>query len=198
MQYSVHSRGRPIGVTDLGFARTGGPYRAGWFHPNALGQQVMAVVTALHVALQASARRHVDERRHSRSDTSLGDGALPPELAEALENVGALELTLHREDGSIVPTEVIGLQDTEQLQVMARMHLSDDEPALSYPDDDPDAQLDAELREAIEHDVAEMLEAHDFDDDEPWRDQPWRDAPPPTEWPRYQVQLRLVNEWDVP
>src|SRR5690348_5235913 len=122
VRYTVSSRGRPIGHTDLAFARFPGPHRAGWFHPNADGERVMPVVTALHVALQASALRHAAERGQPRREPPL-DEALPSDLAEALQRVGELELTLHREDGSLVPTESVGLQDVEQLQVMAGLDL---------------------------------------------------------------------------
>jgi hypothetical protein len=41
------------------------------------------------------------------------------DLAEALQHVSALDLALHREDGSLVPTESIGIQDAEQLLALA-------------------------------------------------------------------------------
>jgi hypothetical protein len=42
MAYTVSSGGVTIGETELGFVRTGGPDRSGWFHPTAEGEAMLA------------------------------------------------------------------------------------------------------------------------------------------------------------
>ena len=59
MEYTITSRGRPIGVTDLGFKRVGGPLRSGWFHPNAEGERLMPVIAAVYPAVRAYVRHDV-------------------------------------------------------------------------------------------------------------------------------------------
>ena len=44
VQYTVSSRGRPIGVTDLGFVPLSRRWRFGWFHPNSRGQEVLSMI----------------------------------------------------------------------------------------------------------------------------------------------------------
>jgi hypothetical protein len=132
----VSSCGRPIGGTDLGFVRIGARLRSGWFHPNAEGKRLMLTIGAVLPALRAYA--HADAEGddgqsivelHMPGSTRLAD------LAEALQHVAALDLALHREDGSLVTTESIGIQDTEQLLALA----AQDEPrcdAMARESDD--------------------------------------------------------------
>ena len=42
MAYTVSSGGQTIGETELGFVHAGGPDRAGWFHPTAEGEAMLA------------------------------------------------------------------------------------------------------------------------------------------------------------
>jgi hypothetical protein len=78
VKYTVTRHSRPIGVTDLGFARFDDRLRAGWFVPN-----------------------------------ELSPGAA------ALDWHGQVNLQLRYPDGSVVPTEWIGIQDTERLLALA-------------------------------------------------------------------------------
>ena len=120
MHYTVSSRGRPIGVTDLGFVRIDGPGRSGWFHPNTDGARLMPAIASPLPAMRAFLHRHAVGpdgvplvRPPRRTSTLFAD------LAEALHHATALELTLHRPDGSLVPTETVGIQDTERLPAPA-------------------------------------------------------------------------------
>ena len=111
MQYTVRSRGRAIGVTDLGFVCHDVHFRMGWFHPNELGNRLMPHISALLPALRASQGEY-DETVFTL-DSQILHAEEPYE--EALRRVDALELTLHREDGIRVETEDLAISDTELL-----------------------------------------------------------------------------------
>jgi hypothetical protein len=190
-RYTVCSRGVPIGVTDLGMARVERMSRSGWFHPNAEGERVVAIVGAVLPLLHASVRREVrDGRRAIVLSVEVEGPELSPELAHALQEVAALELTLHRADGSLIPTEGLGIQDVEQLR---SIYVEEDDGQLEAHACWHE-ELDAETRAAIEHDLSALLEDAGVDEHEPWM--PAHDYS--TEPGRYQVHLRLVSEWDVP
>lgn len=195
-QYTLRSRGVPIGTTDLGFARVDGLTRCGWFRPNEEGERVMAVVRAPLPLLHASVRREVrDGSAVVVMSLEVEGPELPPELLAAMQAVGALELTLHRPDGTTIPTENVALQDVDQLRSI-------------YVDDDTmraDAEawyegVDDATRAAIDSDVAAMLDDAGFDRREPWMPEPEMEPEPEApELPeRYQVIVQLVSEWDVP
>lgn len=114
MQYTITSRGRPIGVTDLGFPSVAGPDRIGWFLPNTDGEHLMPVVTSA----AATSREYVSRRAQlgeSSAETEHRETALLADIAEASQHVEALDLELRREDGSVVATEYIVIQDVEEL-----------------------------------------------------------------------------------
>jgi hypothetical protein len=113
-----------------------------------------------------------------RAEYMLGpDATLHADVLSACDQEEALHLELRREDGLLIETTDIGIIDTHYL--------------LSIPDsgDDEDFELTPEQEAEIEELVAE-LRADDWshsaaDDDEP-------------EFPRYQVQVRLVDQYAVP
>lgn len=120
MQYTVMSRGRALGVTNLEFVRYDPRIRSGWFHPNALGERVMPVIAAVLPAVC----------RVVEASESTGGGAITrttefSDLVESLQHVETLALQLRAEDGSIVPTDLLGLQDTERLLALANLERVD-------------------------------------------------------------------------
>ena len=186
MRFTVSSRGRPIGVTDLGFVHLGGPNRSGWFHPNAEGERLMPVIASVLPAMRAYTTRDVTGAEGAAIIQShLIGSTLFADLAEALHHVGSLDLTLHREDGSLVPTDFIGIQDTEQLL------------ALAHPDD---AQGEAHglFDEALDEHPGSALElGSDADarcsDDACDQVEPLTSDDEPTVFPRYQIHVRLAE-----
>ena len=52
MQYTVWSRGRLLGETDLGFIYRENRHRCGWFHPNDLGEQLMPAAVGVAPAMR--------------------------------------------------------------------------------------------------------------------------------------------------
>ena len=216
MQYTVSSRGRPIGTTDLGFKHFGGRGRLGWFHPNAEGEQVMPVIASVLPALRAYMDRDTvgEDGRPIVQPQMMGSSEFA-DIAEALHHVEALELTLHREDGTLVPTECVGIQDTHQLLALAREEL--DKPdwmregdgfELDLEDDggEDDGDELALIRELVpaldgdeEIDIEEVqvfFTEDRSDDAEGWT--PDGDEIENDRFPRYQVHVMLVDASSVP
>jgi hypothetical protein len=164
MQYTLWSRGRLLGETDLGFIYRENGFRCGWFHPNERGARLMPMATGVSPA--------------RRVEWIIGpDATASADVQSAIDQQEALELELRRPDGTVIDTEDIGIVDTDYL--------------LSIPDEDHDfGELDAESEAEIEALMAEWNEDDDFlaDADEEDDEE--------TEFPRYQIQIRLVEgEW---
>ena len=189
MNYVVSSRGHPIGVTDLGFRVVFPRHRSGWLHPNAHGEKVLPVVAKVLPALRACVHDTTVEsddsstvQPHSERATLLAD------LAAALQHVSALDLTLHREDGSLFPTKNVGVKDMDQLLELVRSREFDSD----FDEADPDewAAPPAE-RETLDATFANIL------DDE--RVRPWTPADDEEfEFPRYQVYVTLLHDHALP
>ena len=164
MQYTVSSRGRPIGVTDLGFWCIGGPSRSGWFHPNTEGEALMPTIATALPAMQAYlSRDYRDEHGEPIVQRSLIGSTLFADLAEEFQRLAALELTLHREDGSLVPTELVGIQDTHAIpDVRSMLDMGDVPEPWCFGDDDggpePWELVQEEEDEEDEEDDAGMVD----------------------------------------
>src|SRR5689334_2094983 len=113
MLYTVTSQGRPIGVTDLGFIPLAGVSRSGYFFPNAEGERVISTIAAALPAMRAYLLRDVtDEHGHTLVHPAMLGSPIFADLAEWMHHAAAHQLALQREDGSLVRTTLIGLQDT--------------------------------------------------------------------------------------
>lgn len=178
MSYVVSSRGHPIGVTNLGFRMVFARHRCGWLHPNARGEKVLPVVATVLPALRAYAHTISPEDsgaalREAEKSTLFAD------LAAAMQHVAALELTLHREDGSLIPTEHVGVKDMDQLLELARSGEFDSDFDEAEADEwtHPAAKLEGlDPSSAIFPDDEELRQWTPADDEE-------------TEFPRYQVHV---------
>lgn len=194
MQYTVRSKGRTIGVTDLGFICVDVHQRMGWFHPNELGERLMPHVSALHAALWASNGKY--DASIFTLDPQILESEKPYE--EGLRRVEALELTLHREDGTRIETESVSISDTELLIALAeRDEEIFDEKTFDeddwrsweeFGDDDDPFDLSSEARA--------MFSSPRFDPIEPW--QPENDAANDenVELPRFQIYVHVVAPLD--
>jgi hypothetical protein len=100
--YSIWSRGRLIGHTDLGFVYGEHGIRMGWFQPNELGEKFMPRATGVAPALRASRDAGRDVLRD-------------PDIASAFDHERALELELRGPNGKAVETEHIAIIDIEYL-----------------------------------------------------------------------------------
>jgi hypothetical protein len=142
VQYTITSRGRPIGVTDLGFQYREGPSRMGWFQPNADGERLMAVLTSPSIAARTAASNG-GQPAESPGEPEPLHAAFLADLAEASHHVDALELELRRDDGSVVPTEFINIQDVEELLAWSgRIDAIRDGEGWKYGDAEPDPLYD--------------------------------------------------------
>jgi hypothetical protein len=152
VRYTVWSRDRLLGETDLGFVRCMEKLRAGFFHPTELAESLMTF----------------DER----SSWAQFD-----------------DIELRDADGALIPTEDIGIQDTERLLAL---YPADDDVEPLFPEDE-----DPELLASIQHDL-ELLEEHfEYDDSldlSPSDDATWEES----RFPRYQIQVTLVDDASVP
>jgi hypothetical protein len=99
------------------------------------------------------------------------------DIQSAADREEALALELRRADGTVIPTEHIAIIDTHY-------RLSLPEPEF---DDDEDVELDEEILADFEElqaewEMNEILSAN----------------APETEFPQYQIQIRLIDPADVP
>lgn len=166
VRYTLWSRGRLLGETDLGFIFRPDGFRMGWFHPTALGDRLMPIATGVSPAL--------------RTLCMIGpDPTAQADVQSAVDQAEALELELRGPDGAAIATEEIGIIDTHYLLELARS----------------DPREDEELSPEEEAAVQEMLE--EFIDDEPLElDLSSEDEE--TQFPRYQIQVQLVDHGAVP
>ena len=189
MQYTVRSKGRPIGVTDLGFVCTDVHHRMGWFYPNEYAKRVMPHISALIPALRASLGEY------DGVSFTLDPGILNAEnpAEEAIRRVEALELTLHRADGSRIPTEDIGIKDVEQLLALPASDFEElEEDDWQWYDEfsDEDDPLD------LDTDVDAMLAPPRVDPIEPWEPEADSDADEDVNFPQFQIQVWLKTPLD--
>jgi len=199
MTFMLWSKGRLLGESPLDFVRCMPRHRMGFLHPTADGDRLLPVASGVSPALTALSRA---VRR--RSDTEWEDlsGAERQErmrtltefadVAAAQAHCDALELELRRADGSVVPTEWIDVRDTEYLHELALEFEEEDERHDAIFGERP---LDPELEAAVEHDLAVMEEMRGGDEPDLDLD---LDAESETEWPRYQLQIMLRDDLDLP
>ena len=200
MRYTVWSRGRLIGDTDLGFIRFVDEARSGWFYPNADGERVMPTIAAVLPAMRAYLHRDAaDEQGDSFVHPAMHGSTTFADLAQAFQHLRSLDLELRREDGSVVPTSDIGIQDTQQLLELADLDDDDLDPASwgavdeLLERDEGDSQLDA----GIMHDLDLFAPGFEAGYDDPSTDWMPDDAEDP-QYPRYQIHLQLLHGDAIP
>jgi hypothetical protein len=160
MPYTVWSRGRLIGETDLDFFRLCDQSRSGSFHPNAEGERLMPVVASVLPAMRAYLHRDmVDALGDPFVQPALIGSTLFADLAEAVQHVHSLDFELRREDGSVVPTSDIGIQDTHQLIELPPLVEEDLDAENGDADDDRLEMTESDLQ--LVADVMRDAEATD-------------------------------------
>lgn len=213
MQYTITSRGRPIGTTDLGFNYRPGSSRMGWFQPNADGERLMPTITAVSITTRTYSS-NIGQAGESAADTEHSESMFLADVAEAAQHVEALDLELRREDGSVVPTEFINIQDMDELVAWSdKLEATRDGEGWKYCDSIADPLYDL-LEDIFDEEFDDELE--DFDDAEPPFDLesddemmfgdgfadtavPWtRDDYEPDPSMRYQIYVDLVNPEEIP
>lgn len=164
MPYTLWSRNRLLGETDLGFVYREAGFRCGWFHPSDIGERLMPSATGVAPALRAM--------------WAIGpDATARADVHAAVDHERALDLELRGPDGAVIPTESIAIIDTHHLLSLARQ----------APDaEDVPGELDAEDAAEVEASLA------DWDSDsEPADFEP--PSSEEVEFPRYQIQVRFID-----
>ena len=211
MQYTVWSSKRPIGVTDLGFRYRKGGSRSGWFHPFPQSEPLMPEIVVPLIGNYFRPRRS-DRHRPMRP----GEMAQLAAYERACKRAARWRLQLRREDGSLVPTETVAIQDIEALLACYPDVDDDIENALDFDreldfeeemdfDDDPS---EAWKRPSDEFDDdADLLALHQEEEDDIELFDDWQhDELREHEWtpdddeplPRYQIWVLLSDEAAVP
>lgn len=174
MTYTLWSRGRLLGQSELDFVRALPRHRAGHFYPTVTGEKLMAIATGVSPA-GINLARMIAATLERAGDGSLDEKARQTsewaDLAAARAHSDALALELRGLDGSLIPTEWIDIRDTEFLLSLAR-------------DDD----LDVVGAGCVPWDLVE----------ESWDRDPAFDYGPEEPFPRYQIQIMLRADAAVP
>jgi hypothetical protein len=198
--YTVWSRGRLIGETDLGFIRVFERLRSGWFHPNTEGGRSMSVIASVLPAMQAYLLRDtVDAQGHSPVKPALYGSELFADLAEAFQHLLSLDLELRGEDGSVIPTSDIGIQDTQQLREFFPVELEDIDAFDPCADDeifeatDGDLEFDADVTSDAEL-IEQALDSRVDDLVTEWTPDDLEEPP----LPRYQIHVLLLEDDGIP
>ncbi len=148
VRYTLWSRGRLLGETDLGFIFRENGYRTGWFHPNELGDRLMPAATGVAPAM--------------RTAYLIGpDANVEADVRSAADQEEALALELRGPGNTRIATESIAIIDTHYL--------------LSIPDDDTRGEeepLTAEQQAEIDAMVEEWNADRDPMDDLESDDEP--------------------------
>ena len=169
MLYTLCSHGRRLATTDLGFIYRPGGFRCGWLHATSLGERLLPIAAGVAPAL--------------RAQYLLGpDPTLRADLIAASAYAEGLDLELRREDGVLIETADIAVIDTEYLLSIA--------DAADHENEYEDGELSPEQKAEIEEFVAEIKE-----------DLQWTTAADPEEpaqFPRFQIQVQLIDPADVP
>jgi hypothetical protein len=197
VQYTVWSGDRQIGVTDLGFLYRERGSRTGWFYPSALGEPLMLEIVSPLIGHYV---RH--DRRGLDEPPEADDLARYAAYEQACQRAASWNLQLRREDGTLVPTESVGIRDVEALLACypdEETWEDELEGAFDFDDDPSDAwkrhgedEATAELRRSIEHDL-ELINGWI---EEKSANQQW--VPDDDSLPRYQIFVLLSDPTAIP
>jgi hypothetical protein len=123
VSYTLWSRGRLLGESDLGFVQVYSNMRMGWFHPSPGGEKLMPVLTGTGPALRRVGRLLGNPiRKAMRGPSCQADGEWPKDIrsttayADLVSSVDELEsmaLELRDSDGIRLETEHVGIDDVE-------------------------------------------------------------------------------------
>jgi hypothetical protein len=184
--YTVWSRGCLIGETDLGFARIINRFRSGWFHPNAEGERLMPIVASTLPAMRAYLHRDaVDAEGGPITRPELRGSTLFADLAEAFQHLSSLDLEVRRQDGTVVPTDDIGIQDSQQLLEL-----------IHEAEEDFDDLVEDGLDDLIDAGFDDLVDEWEPDERTQGQWTPAEDEDP--QRPRYQIHLSLVRDDAIP
>ena len=145
MPYTLWSRNRLLGTSELAYRRSFPRLRVGDFTPTELGEQLMPIILGVGPALNAlydvSERVRREQRkkgiRRSRRAGHPAEVKRTTEYADAMSAPNELEslaLELRDQSGAVVETDSIWIQDTYRLLALARDELAEAEPDIDFDD----------------------------------------------------------------
>jgi hypothetical protein len=182
--FTVWSHGRLVGETDLGFILRDGNHRTGYFFPTAFGETLIPIFNEPRRIIKALAEIREDSR--SRDDPRRL--ALDAAFEIACDREKALALELRDANGIVIPTEDVGIRDTDlTLELYPGDDLEFDDVVIT-PEQQAEFERDMEELSEWAQDARRELELLGH------RDVVDEEAP----LPRFQVQVFLVHEWSVP
>lgn len=192
MTYTLWSRGRLLGHSDLGYARTMPLHRMGTLVPTEEGERLLPVASGVSAAIIAWGNA---KRGGAQKPASPGRGPLPiqenADLLSALDERDALGLILCGPDGHIIPTEWIDVRDCSFMQSLAEETIREADAAEAVTESGSEG---LGLDEPIGDDLAD-IEALFEDHDKPWLRSEDADERPEM---RYQLSVMLLSETSVP
>ena len=168
MPYTLWSRGRLLGHSELDFIYRENGFRCGFFQPADGVDALIDIATGVSSAVFALSDNMDDPTAHA-------------DLAAAIAHCNSLDLELRGPDGEVIACEDICIRDTQVLIARADMIDDDDDGWYESLDDEARAAFDA----AVEHDRALIDEWFAEEEYAPWE--------PEVELPRYQLQIQLVD-----
>lgn len=177
MMYTLWSRGELLGESTLGYVRVYPNLRTGDLQVTPKGMAVIDRLTQARSDWRTTAKRVLD-RQSERPVPESEMNELLADMNSAHDQEQALGMELHAPDGSVIPTEDIYVVDTEYLLAIAK----------ECEEEDDDIVLSDEDQAAVD----EMLE--EWEDDHP----PWAQPEPEREPERFQIHVRLVDQWAIP
>ena len=170
LPYSLWSRGRLLAKTDLGFVYRENRFRCGWLQPTEFGERILPEAVGVSPAM--------------RAEFMMGpDVTLEADVLAAVDREEALELELRGPDGCKIETESVHVVDTHYLLALSRHDSPEDQM-----DEEP---LTPEQEAEIEEFAAAWKAEHEGDLD---LSQDHEEV----EFPRYQLQVILVDDRSVP
>lgn len=175
MAYTLWSHGELLGQSALDYVRALPNYRTGDLEVTAKGLVVFERISQTHADGYYVMKRANESVARGVPDASA-DEALYADMASEADQYEALALELRGPDGTVIPTEEIWVRDTEFL-----MSIADES-------DEEKAPLSAEDEAAVQELIAE------FEEDHP----PWAVDGPAREPVRFQVHVRLLDDWAIP
>ena len=128
MAYTIWSRGRLIGRSELSYRQAFPKLRVGDFEPSEVGEKLMSVIVgqapALTALYEVAARLEREERKKVRGNRDDWADAVKhtTEYADAAslhDEIESLALELRDASGAVVRTESIWFQDTYRLRAIA-------------------------------------------------------------------------------
>ena len=178
--YTLWSHGELLGESALDYVRVIPDLRTGDLHLTSRGLTLLDRLAQTHADAYYSLRRLNSEPSNQSHAKSMA-----ADCAAEQDQYESLALELRAPDQRVIPTEDIWIRDTEFSQAIGTECDSHEEESLTdltlAEGSDPDL-------EAFEAQLMELAE------DPP----PWVSEGPPREFPRFQLYVRLKDEWSIP